>query len=74
MILPSIQDDIVFAELTVRENLIYAGKFQLPKGTSLQEIEDLADKSLAGLGLSRVQHNMVGDVNRRGVSGGEFPL
>jgi ABC-type multidrug transport system ATPase subunit len=55
----------------VRENLIFAGKFQLPAGTSLDEIEDLADKVMASLGLSRVMNSMVGDVNRRGVSGGE---
>jgi len=65
------QDDIVYAELTVRENLIYAGKFQLPKGTSQGEIEELADETLANLGLSRVADSLVGDVRRRGVSGGE---
>ncbi|CAB9510243.1 Putative white-brown complex homolog protein 30 [Seminavis robusta] len=65
------QDDIVFAELTVRENLIFSGKFQLPNGTPLDEIEDLADKTMAALGLSRVMNSMVGDVRRRGVSGGE---
>lgn len=27
------QDDIVYPELTVRENLLYAGRFRLPKGT-----------------------------------------
>ena len=26
------QDDIIYPELTVRENLVFAGKFQLPKG------------------------------------------
>ncbi|CAB9497095.1 Putative white-brown complex homolog protein 30 [Seminavis robusta] len=65
------QDDIVYAELTVRENLIFSGKFLLPQGTPMQEIEDLADSTMASLGLSRVMHSMVGDVNRRGVSGGE---
>ncbi len=65
------QDDIVFAELTVRENLIYAGKFKLPKGTPLDYIQDLADEVIADLGLTRVADSMVGDVTRRGVSGGE---
>jgi ABC-type multidrug transport system ATPase subunit len=65
------QDDIVYPELTVRENLIFSGKFQLPKGTPLEEIEDLADATMASLGLSRVMHSIVGDVHRRGVSGGE---
>lgn len=65
------QDDIVFAELTVRENLIYAGKFMIPKGTPIEDIEDLADDVIADLGLNRVADSMVGDVTRRGISGGE---
>ena len=65
------QDDIVFAELTVRENLMYSGRFRLPRGTPLREIEDLADSVLANLGLSRKANSIVGDVTRRGVSGGE---
>lgn len=67
----SLQDDIVYAELTVKENLMYSGRFQLPAGTPLDEIEDLADATLASLGLSRVANSIVGDVTRRGVSGGE---
>lgn len=72
-LLPScfVLQDIVHAELSVRENLIYSGRFTLPKGTSREEIEDLADVVLANLGLSRVADSIVGDVNRRGVSGGE---
>ena len=31
----------------------------------------MADSVLANLGLSRVAHSLVGDVNTRGVSGGE---
>jgi ABC-type multidrug transport system fused ATPase/permease subunit len=65
------QDDIVYAELTVRENLIFSAKFRLPKGTSNEEIQDLADETLASLGLSRVANSPVGDIRRRGVSGGE---
>lgn len=65
------QDDIVYPELTVRENLIFSGKFQMPQGTPMQEIEDLADATMASLGLSRVMHSIVGDVHRRGISGGE---
>jgi ABC-type branched-subunit amino acid transport system ATPase component len=41
------KDDIVYAELTVRENLIYSGKFRLPKGTPANVIGDyLADEAL----------------------------
>ena len=64
-------DDSVHAELTVKENLVYSGRFSLPKGTPLWEIEEYADHVMANLGLSRVSASLVGDVNRRGVSGGE---
>merc|ERR1711884_173394 len=65
------QDDIVYAELSVKENLIFAGRFSLPNGTRKHEIEDLADEVMANLGLTRIADNIVGDVTRRGVSGGE---
>jgi len=65
------QDDIVYPELTVRENLVYSGRFRLPRGTKLEKIYKLADETLATLGLSRVANSPVGDVQRRGVSGGE---
>ena len=61
----------MYAELTVKENLLFAGRFKLPAGTPENEIEDLADKVMASLGLSRIANSRVGDVNRRGVSGGE---
>ena len=65
------QDDIVFPELTVRENLLYSGRLQLPAGTSEKEIYELADATMAALGLSRIAKSLVGDATRRGVSGGE---
>lgn len=37
------QDDIVYPDLTVRENLLYSGRLQLPAGTTKKEIEELAD-------------------------------
>lgn len=65
------QDDTVYAELTVRENLMYSGKFRFKKGTDIVDIEDYADATLGKLGLMRVADTIVGDVTRRGISGGE---
>jgi ABC-type multidrug transport system ATPase subunit len=65
------QDDTVYAELTVKENLIYSGKFRSERSTDILDIEDYADAILAKLGLTRVANTIVGDVSRRGVSGGE---
>ncbi len=64
-------DSSIYPELTVRENFLFAGKFRLPKGTTAAEIEDLADETIANLGLSRVANSLVGDVKKRGISGGE---
>ena len=65
------QDDIVYAELTVFEKLVFAGRFKLPRGTAKEMIELLAEEVLVDLGLSRVANSLVGDVYRRGISGGE---
>ncbi|KAL7544721.1 hypothetical protein ACHAWF_008084 [Thalassiosira exigua] len=65
------QDDIVYPDMTVRENLIYAGRLQLPAGTTGREIAELADATMASLGLSRIANSLVGDATRRGISGGE---
>lgn len=65
------QDDIVYAELTVFENFLYAGRFRLPPTTTEDAICDLAGDVVSYLGLNRVKDSIVGDVRRRGVSGGE---
>mmetsp|Transcript_9291 Transcript_9291/g.13972 ORF Transcript_9291/g.13972 Transcript_9291/m.13972 type:complete len:1312 (-) Transcript_9291:1353-5288(-) len=65
------QDDIMFSELTVRENLAFSGRFRLPRNTSMREINELVDEVLAILSLHRVEDSIVGDVLKRGLSGGE---
>jgi len=65
------QDDIVYAELTVLENFVFAGRFRLPAGTTSQEIYELANSVVALLGLVRVKNSIVGDVACRGLSEGE---
>lgn len=61
----------MYSELTVEENLIFAGRFKLPAKTSASEVLDQAQKVMASLGLSRIANSLVGDVTRRGISGGE---
>lgn len=65
------QDDIVHAELTVKENFFYSGRFLLPAGTPMEEIEERVDETVANLGLKRVENSIVGDLTHRGISGGE---
>ncbi len=46
------QDDIVHADLTVREALTFAARLRLPAGTPRSEIVKLVDHTVASLGLS----------------------
>lgn len=50
---------------------MYAGRLYLPKGTSDADIGELAEATMASLGLCRIANSLVGDATRRGVSGGE---
>ena len=50
---------------------MFAGKFRLPRGTTSEEIDYIAEKTMSSLGLGRVAHSRVGDVTIRGISGGE---
>ena len=65
------QEDIVYPDLTVKENLLYAGRLMLPAGTTSEEIVELAEEVMASLGLRRIANSLVGDERRRGISGGE---
>lgn len=61
----------MYPDLTVKENLIYSGRLNLPAGTSEAEIKELAEETMVSLGLSRIANSLVGDARRRGLSGGE---
>jgi ABC-type multidrug transport system ATPase subunit len=72
------QDDIVFADLTVRENLLYSAALKMdaefagPITRSSGLGATLADACLALLDLSKVRDNLVGQLQqKRGISGGQ---
>ncbi|EIE25785.1 P-loop containing nucleoside triphosphate hydrolase protein [Coccomyxa subellipsoidea C-169] len=58
-------DDIVHASLTVEENLLFSARYRLPATTSH------AEHLLSVLLLSGVRHELVGDTEVRGISGGQ---
>jgi len=60
------QDDLVFGDLTVRENLMYSHEWKLGKKSS-NVIEDV----LCYLGLLKIANKTVGSVQKRGISGGQ---
>ena len=53
---------------------MFAGKLQLPDSTKTKDIKELADETMASLGLTRVANSIVGDESLRGISGGKLML
>ncbi len=65
------QDDIIHAELTVREALFYSARLRLPVDFSNSDIHKRIDAVLTQLGLSGIDDVLVGSPTRKGISGGQ---
>jgi ABC-type lipoprotein export system ATPase subunit len=65
------QDDSLSITSTPREAIRFSAKLRLPRITTDEEIEYLADKMLAELGLKECADTMVGGALIKGISGGE---
>lgn len=65
------QDDIVFPELTVRENILHSARVRLPSSWRDKAIQDHVDSLIACLQLTHVQHSRVGDSRKPVISGGQ---
>jgi len=65
------QDDVMLTGLTVRETLIFSALLKLPKNLTkkqkLERVEDIISK----LSLRKCADNVIGDVQKKGISGGE---
>jgi ABC-type multidrug transport system ATPase subunit len=57
--------------LTVKEILKFNADARLPVTTTKEEKESLINDIIEVLGLSYVKYNIIGDVEQRGLSGGE---
>ena len=67
------QDDLLLSNLTVRETIEFAARLKTPK-RGLDNIDALVDDVLRDLGLTEVQHSLIGNQTGgkgRGISGGE---
>lgn len=64
------QDDILFGELTVFENLLFTARIREPLA-ALDELEIRIDDVLESLKLSEFKHARVGTVESKGLSGGQ---
>ncbi|GIL87008.1 hypothetical protein Vretimale_14202 [Volvox reticuliferus] len=65
------QDDLLFAELTVYETLYFAALLRLPRSWSRADKLARVDLVIEGLGLERCRDTIIGSHMMRGVSGGE---
>jgi len=64
------QDDLLMEDLTVFQNLYYAGKLCFSNLTD-GEIEELVDKTLSSLGLLEIKDLKVGSPLNKKISGGQ---
>lgn len=64
------QDDSLFENLTVYENLYYTASLSLGN-LNEQELKDLVDKKLNEFGLNGIRDNRVGSALKRNISGGQ---
>ncbi|KAK3647347.1 hypothetical protein LTR56_008179 [Elasticomyces elasticus] len=65
------QDDVLFPELTVRENILHSARIRLPSSWRDKAIQDHVDSLIACLQLTHVQHSQVGDARMPVISGGQ---
>ncbi|KAH9828028.1 ABC transporter, ABC-G family, WBC-type [Teratosphaeria destructans] len=65
------QDDIIFPDLTVRENILHSARIRLPSHWRDAKIQQHVDSLIACLQLSHVQHSRVGDATLPVISGGQ---
>ena len=65
------QDDAMGAFLTVRETLMVAAHFQLPRDVNTERREKYVADIISELGLANAADTLIGDAKLRGVSGGE---
>ncbi|EDQ85608.1 uncharacterized protein MONBRDRAFT_34196 [Monosiga brevicollis MX1] len=66
-----LQNDVFYAELTVRETITISAKLRLPADMSKEERQQRIDNVIAELGLKKCEDTLVGNDVIRGVSGGE---
>ncbi|CAH8307631.1 unnamed protein product [Eruca vesicaria subsp. sativa] len=65
------QDDLLFPMLTVKETLMFASEFRLPRSFSKSKKMERVEALIDQLGLRNAADTVIGDEGHRGVSGGE---
>eukprot|EP00854_Cymbomonas_tetramitiformis_P010873 gene10873-12869_t len=65
------QDDTIFGDLTVLENLVFSAKLRLPPNFNLERQKNIVQGVVNALQLENIQNSVVGTVEARGISGGQ---
>lgn len=65
------QDDLVHAELSVEESLYYSGRLRLSADDKDETVRAQVDRVLEELELGHIRSSRIGDVLKRGISGGQ---
>jgi len=65
------QDDIMYEDLTVKENLLYCCQLRADPSMSRAEQMRHVDRVIDSLGLFPSRHSMIGSTEDRGISGGQ---
>jgi len=63
--------DVMLRELTVRDILMHSARMRLPSDWSYARIKTKVLEIIATLGLDHVLDNVIGDEEKRGISGGQ---
>eukprot|EP00803_Ostreobium_quekettii_P006485 evm.model.scf_157.4 EVM.evm.TU.scf_157.4 scf_157:83416-93168(-) len=66
-----LQDDLMYASLTVEETLYFAAMLRLPKTMTRFEKKERVESVISTLGLTKCRDTLIGGFMMRGVSGGE---
>ena len=65
------QDDIMYRTLSVKENILFNARTRLPVASGEEGIQEHVNIVLQQLGLVEIRHQLIGDEENRGISGGQ---
>jgi len=65
------QDDIMIPSMTVEETLFFSAKTRLDASTPTKQINQIVNDVINVLRLEDVRHSIIGDQEKRGISGGQ---
>eukprot|EP01105_Mastigella_eilhardi_P022725 TRINITY_DN5643_c0_g1_i1.p1 TRINITY_DN5643_c0_g1~~TRINITY_DN5643_c0_g1_i1.p1 ORF type:complete len:1460 (-),score=275.74 TRINITY_DN5643_c0_g1_i1:73-4452(-) len=65
------QEDIMLRSLTVQEILKHSARLRLPASYKREQIRNNASAVMEMLGISHIKDSIIGDEEKRGISGGE---